>query len=152
MTRQDRERTIRLWMDRIERSRLSVAAYFSRYDVPFTRMQYYRYLKGVSEGGVEALHDGRAWGNRRRVHVQAEGFLSGYVAAHPQTDLTELCGVLAKQFGIELTKSGMSRCLKRLGCSLGVRQYEEHVEEYYTACGGFELVVGLACHSLRRIA
>lgn len=146
MGRQDREKTIRLWMDRIECSRLSVAAYFSQYDVPFTRMQYYRYRKGVSERGVEALRDGRAGGNRRRVHREAEGFLRGYVAAHPQTDLAELRVVLQEQFEIELTTSGMSRCLKRLGCALGVRRHDKRAVEYYTACGGFELVVGLACH------
>jgi transposase len=146
MVRQNRERTIRLWMNRIERSNLSVSAYFAQRDVPFTRMQYYRYRNGLSERGVEALRDGRAAGNRRRVHAEAEGFLAGYVAAHPRIDLTELCDVLEEHFGIELTASGMSRCLKRLGCPLGARRREEEVVEYYTACGGFELVVGLACH------
>ena len=142
----DREKTIRLWMQRIGRSSLSVPTYFSRHDVPFSMAQYYRYRKGLEEQGDGGLRDGRAQGNGRRVHANAEGFLSGYVAAHPQVDLAELCRVLEQQFEIELTASGMSRCLKRLGCPLGARRREEHVDEYYTTCGGFELVVGLACH------
>jgi hypothetical protein len=108
--------------------------------------QYYRYRKGVEEQGEDAVRDGRAEGNGRRVHANAEGFLSGYVAAHSQADLAELRGVLDERFEIDLTASGMSRCLKRLGCPLGARRREEHVHEYYTTCGGFELVVGLACH------
>ncbi|MBU4400993.1 MAG: hypothetical protein KKE86_16890 [Planctomycetes bacterium] len=146
MAGEDRERTIRLWLTRIEHSKLNVADYFSRHDVPFTRRQYYRYRRGLRERGPDALGDGRAPGNRRRVHVRAEGFLTGYVEAHPLADLAELQGVLEKKFGIELTTSGMSRCLKRLGCPRSVRRREEEAVEYYTACGGFELVVGLACH------
>ena len=146
MAKLDREKTIRLWLDRIERSRLSIPTYFSRYEVPFSMTQYYAYRKGFREGGAEALRDGRSQGNHRRVNAEAEGFLKGYIAAHPRVDLAALRAVLREQFEIELTISGMSRCLKRLGCPLGVQRREEPGEEYYTACGGFELVVGLACH------
>ena len=107
--------------------------------------QYYRYRKSHREQGDGALRDGRAQGNGRHVHAKAEGFLSGYVAAHPEADLDKLCGILEEQFEIELTVSGMSRCLKRLGCSLGAKRREANVDESYTTCGGFEFVVGLAC-------
>lgn len=146
MAKQDREDTIRLWLNRIERSQLGVSAYFARHGVPFSIAQYYRYRRGFGKGGAEALRDGRADGNRRCVHVEAEGFLKGYVAAHPNAELAALQGVLRERFDIELTTSGMSRCLKRLGCLVGVRRRERQVKAYYTVCGGFELVVGLACH------
>lgn len=145
MAKQDREDTILLWLNRVERSRLSVPAYFSRHDVPFSMAQYYRYRSGFQERGTEALRDGRSQGNRRSLNAEAEGFLKGYVAAHPYAELAVLQGVLEERFDIELTTSGMSRCLKRLGCQVGLKRREERVEEYYTACGGFELVVGLAC-------
>ncbi len=146
MAKQNRERTIRLWLNRIERSHLRVAAYFSRHDVPFTIRQYYRYRRGWQERGGQALRDGRAQGNHRHVNAEAEGFLKGYVAVNPRVELAELQEVLEEQFDVELTASGMSRCLKRLGCSVGMKRREEQVEEYYTVCGGFELVAGLACH------
>jgi transposase len=133
-------------MDRIERSTLSVSEYFSRNDVPFSVAQYYRYRKDLAGNGDDALRDGRTDGNHRLVHAKAEGFLVGYVAAHPQSSLEELRDVLKKRFAIELTASGVSRRLDRLGCPLGPRRHDEPVHEYHTVCGGFELVVGLACH------
>jgi transposase len=145
MGKRDREKTILLWMDRIERSSLSVSEFFSRRDVPFTRAQYYRYRKRVRERGEKALLDARGGGNHRRMHAAAEGFLRGYATANPQVDLSGLREVLRKQFSIELTNSGMSRCMKRLGCSLGGRRQDKKASEYHTPFGGFELVVGLAC-------
>ena len=146
MARQPREKTIRLWMERIERSPLSVASYFSQQKVPFSVPQYYRYRKGWEENGVESLRDGRTQGNHRRVSAEAEGYLKGYVAAHPKAELAELEDVLKEQFDIELTTWGMRSCLKRLGCPVRAKRREEQDEGYYTVCGGFELIVGLACH------
>ena len=146
MSETDREDQIALWMNRIEHAPVSVPTYFSRHSVPFSMAQYYRYRQIFKEQGAHALCDGRADGNRRQVTAEAEGFLKGYIAAHPEADLAGLRKALREQFDVELTTSGMSRCLKRLGCAVGVRQREEKAEEYYTPCGGFELVVALACH------
>jgi len=141
-----REKTIRLWLERIERSRLSVGEYFSRYHVPFGRAQYYVYKKKMETGGIEALRDGRGRGNHRRLTPQAEGFVKGYVAAHPEVTLSELRGLLRDRFQIAITPSGVTRCLKRLDCVRLARAPAEAVERFYTVCGGFELVVALACH------
>lgn len=145
MGSQKREDTIRLWLERIERSGLSLQEYLSRYNVPFGPTQYYRYKKKLREGGVQALRDGRARGNHRRVNPEAEGFLKGYVAAHPEVSLSELEALLKERFHIEITRPGVSRCLQRLGCGPRERPREEKVERFYTVCGGFELVVALAC-------
>ncbi len=146
MEKHVRESTIRLWMERIERSPLTVEAYFSQHNVPFSVAQYYRYRKGWQERGIKALQDGRAQGNHRLVNAEAEGFLKGYVAAHPEVELAELETALKERFDIELTNWGMRGCLKRLGCAVVAKRPEERIEKYYTMCGGFELLVGLACH------
>jgi len=104
------------------------------------------YKKKLEAGGVEALADGRGRGNHRRLTPEAEGFVKGYVAAHPEATLSELQALLRDRFQIHLTASGMSRCLKRLDCVRQGRARAEAVQRFYTVCGGFELVVALACH------
>ena len=141
-----REKTIRLWLERIERSQLSVGEYLSRYNVPFGRAQYYVYKRKMESGGVEAIRDGRGRGNHRRLTPEAEGFVKGYVAAHPEVTLSQLQALLKDRFQIEITPSGVTRCLKRLDCVRQPRAAAEAVERFYTVCGGFELVVALACH------
>lgn len=146
MDNQKREKTIRLWFDRMERSPLSAKEYLSRHHVPFGLTQYYVYRKKLKEGGIDALEDGRAKGNHRRVHAEAEGFLHGYVTAHPEVSLPALQVLLKKRFHVDLTHSGVSRCLKRIGCELQANVRPEKVERFYTVCGGFELITTLACH------
>lgn len=146
MSSQAREKTIRMWVERIMHSSLSVEKYFIRHNVPFGLTQYYHYKKKLQENDVNALRDGRCRGNHRRLNEEAEGFLSGYVVGHPEAKLCELQELLKERFGIELSNSGMSRCLKRLGCVLRPRQREEKVKRSYTVCGGFELIVALGCH------
>ena len=81
MAKQNREWTIRLLLNRIERSQLSVSAYCSRHDVPFTMRQYHRYRRGWQERGGQALRDSRAQGNQRHVNAEAEGFLNIFYAS-----------------------------------------------------------------------
>ena len=116
MGRQTREKTILLWVERIERSRTGVVKYFSRYNVPFGIAQYYRYKEQLRTGGIEALRDRRAEGNHRRVTAEAEEFLKAYVTDHPQVSLSELQALLKKRLRVHITSSGLSRCLQRLGC------------------------------------
>lgn len=86
----ERKEQIVKWLERIKRSRLSAPAFFDKYDVPFSLTQFYRYRKAFEAAGKEGLADGRAHGNNRRIHAEAEGFLAGYVAAHGQTTEEEL--------------------------------------------------------------
>lgn len=146
MAKASREETICLWLERIGRSRLGVEEYFARHPVPFSAPQYYRYKKKLAEGGVQALRDGRARGNHRCLGEEAEGFLQGYVTAHPEASLQELDDGLQKRFGIEVSHAGISLCLKRLGCMRRPRSRANSAKRMQTTCGGFELIVGLACH------
>ena len=54
--------------------------------------------------------------------------------------------MVKERFNIEITVTGMSRCLKRLELARAAKPVEPKIERSYAACGGFELVAALACH------
>ena len=111
----DRTEQIVKWLERFKRSGHSARAFFAKYRVPFSPTQFHRYLRVFDDSGRKALADGRAHGNNRRIHSEAEGFLVGYLAAHEQASEEELRREVREHFDVEVTQSGMSRCLKRLG-------------------------------------
>ncbi|MBW8002963.1 MAG: hypothetical protein FVQ80_13250 [Planctomycetes bacterium] len=137
---------IQQWIRKISESKLSVPEYFSHHQVPFSQAQYYRYKKRIDQEGTESLEDQRRKGNNRRITAEVEGYLKGYVSGKPESSLAEIKGVVKERFHIELSEAGISRCLKRLGCSRKNKPRQEKVERTYTVCGGFELVSALACH------
>lgn len=142
----DRKGQIIKWLERIKRSKLSAPTFFDKYNVPFSLTQFYRYKKALDEGSPEELVDGRAGGNNRRIHSEAEGFLVGYVAAHDQSTDQQLREVILNRFDIEMSQSGMSRCLKRLGIIREPRVCASHSSSRPAPQAGFELVVALAHH------
>ena len=136
---------IQRWIQKVAESKLSVPEYFDNRRVPFSRAQYYRYRKKMDQEGVESLKDKRTQGNSRRLTAEAEGYLKGYVSGKPECSLAEVRAVLKERFLIDLSEPGVSRCLKRLGCSRKDKPRQEKVERTYTVCGGFELITALAC-------
>jgi transposase len=137
-------RQIVCWVERINRSHLGVQEYLSHHNVPFSIAQYYRYKKKLAEGGVDTLRDKRSHGNNSKLTPEAAGFLTGYMTSNPTAGLTELQDLLEDRFQIKMSKSGVSRCLKRLGCVCRVKQVQDKSQRFYTMCGGFELIVTLA--------
>ena len=135
---------IQRWIQKVAESKLSVPEYFDNRRVPFSRAQYYRYRKKMDQEGVESLKDKRTQGNSRRLTAEAEGYLKGYVSGKPECSLAEVRAVLKERFLIDLSEPGVSRCLKRLGCSRKDKPRQEKVERTYTVCGGFELITALA--------
>jgi transposase len=133
------------WIARISNSRLSVREYFRRFQVPFSQRQYFLYKRQWQQSGVGAVPDGRASGNHRKLSAEAEGFLAGYVRTHPQASLEEVQGLVEVRFNTVVSKSALSRALKRVGVSL-TGQRAAVVRKDYSPFGGFELVVALACH------
>lgn len=47
------------WLEKVERSNLSVLKFFEKYHMPFNRIQYYRYKKKFEEFGSVGLEDRR---------------------------------------------------------------------------------------------
>ena len=140
----DRTEQIVEWLQRFKRSRLSARAFFAKQRVPFSLTQFHRYLKAFGDAGIEGLADGRTRGNNRRIHSEAEGFLVGYLAAHEQGTEEELRREIREHFGIEVSQSGMGRCLKRLGISRDRGKRAAPAPSRLAAYAGFELVVALA--------
>jgi transposase len=134
------------WIKRINQSPLGVEEFYSNQKVPFSIAQYYRYKKKLEQGGVDAIKDNRRDGNNRKLTPEAEGFLKGYIIARPEVGLGGLQHLIEEQFQIKLSKSGVDRCLRRLGCVSQLKAVKEEVRSYYTMCGGFELIVALAYH------
>ena len=146
MARVERTQRIRKWLERVERSQLSAPAFFAKYQVPFSLAQFYRYRQAMQEQGMASLTDGRRRGNNRRVPAEAEGFLVGYVSAHPQASPAELRRVMGQRLEIELSQPGMHQCLKRLGISRPRAVQPALPLGTPTVYAGFELVVALAWH------
>lgn len=141
-----RKEQILRWLERIERSTLSAPAFFVKADVPFSLTQFYRYRKAFGDRGIDGLEDGRSRGNNLRIHPEAEGFLVGYAAAHPDATQGELRKALWERFGISISQPGLSQCMGRLGIR---RERGSQVDTPSTSAipyAGFELVVGLAWH------
>jgi len=134
------------WVERINQSTLRVQEYFSRHNVPFSIAQYYRYKKRLAEGGPDAVKDKRSHGNNSKLTPESAGFLKGYMTSQPTAGLPELQDLLEDRFQINMSKSGVSRCLKRLGCVCQVKPVQEKSQRSYTMCGGFELIVALASY------
>jgi transposase len=134
------------WLERIKRSPLGVQEYFFHHKVPFSVAQYYRYKKKLVDGGIDELKDKRGHGNNSKLTAEATGFIKGYMTSKPLTGLTELQEQLQERFQIRMSKSGVSRCLKRVGCVVQMKRVEEKVDRFYTMCGGFELIVALASY------
>ena len=65
------------WLHRIEGSGLSIAAFIVKYEVPFSRAQYFNYKRGLALSGPEGIQDRRRRGGNRKLSEEAEGFLLG---------------------------------------------------------------------------
>lgn len=84
MDTDDRGQSIVAWLNRIEESPLSVVDFFEKTTaVPFSRAQYYRYLKKAGEGGEESLSDRRHRGGNRKLSAEGEAFIAGCVERDP---------------------------------------------------------------------
>lgn len=142
----DRICEITEWLERFKRSGLSAQAFFGKYAVPFSRPQLYRYRQTLQKQGLAGLGDRRSAGNNRRIHAEAEGFLVGFVSAHPDFTQVELRQELLRRFGIKISQPGLSVCLKRLAIRPERLPREKRRASRPAPYAGFELVVALACH------
>ena len=102
------------WLQRIESSRLSIAAFFKEYEVPFSKAQYFIYKKQLALSGPAGIQDRRKRGGNRKLSEEAEGFLLGCVKSKPDVTLEWLQQALKEIFDSELDPSAISRAIKRV--------------------------------------
>jgi len=148
----DRTESIIAWLSRIEKSGCTITEFFEKYNVPFSRSQYYLYKKRLKRFGESGLRDKRSEGGNRKLTGESEAFVAGCVESNPDISLQWIQEALSKRFGVTLSPSGVTRFLQRLNPDREKRargrrrEYEHKVERKHNTCGGFELIVALAYH------
>jgi len=146
----DRTKDIIVWLNKIEKSKLSTKDFFEKYPVPFSRSQYYLYNQRLKEFGESGLRDRRSEGGNKKLTPDSEAFIAGCVESNPEVSPKWIQEALNKRFGFTLTPSGVTRVLERLNLAREERRrgrprkYEQEVQ--HNSCGGFELIVALSYH------
>ena len=147
---QDRSKVIIFWLEKIEKSNLSISEFYKKFKVPFSRSQYYIYCKKYYELGEIGLQDKRSEGGNKKTNFQSEAFITGCIAANENVSPQWLIKELAERYDCKLTPSGITRLIQRLHPEMGKRSkgrpkiYED--TQLYNSCGGFELIIALAYH------
>jgi len=139
------------WMEQIRRSELTIVDFFNEYSVPFSKAQYFNYKKQVAITGPEGLQDRRKLGGNRKLSLKAEGFLHGCVKSNPDVNLEWLQKSIRDDFDCELSRSAISRALKRIcgnqvSLSIGRPKSISKKEDVINPLGGFEIIVAIAYH------
>ena len=146
----DRTRDIIAWLEKIRKSKLSVTKFFEKNTVPFSRSQYYLYVKKLREFGESDIRDKRSEGGHRKLTAENEAFISGCVESNPDVSPQWIREAVAKRFGVTLSPSGVTRVLQRLYPDREKRPKgrpkTREQEIRHDSCGGFELIVALAYH------
>jgi transposase len=138
-------RKIAAVVEKIARSPLSVAEYFKRHVVPFSKTQYFRYKERLETQGLAGLVDGRSQGNHRTLTTRAKDFIRGARAANAQVSLRQLAEGLQTALGLQVGRSTISRFLNAEGMA-SERPPTVRVETIESACGGAEIIAALALH------
>ena len=139
------------WLQRIESSGLSIAAFFKKYEVPFSRAQYFNYKRQLALSGPEGIQDRRRRGGNRKLNQEAEGFLLGCVKGKPDVTLEWLQQAIKDNFSREVDLSTISRAIKRVSGNQvhlprGRRKSISEQEVVINPVGGFEIIVAIAYH------
>ncbi|MBW1821831.1 MAG: helix-turn-helix domain-containing protein [Deltaproteobacteria bacterium] len=146
----DRPEVIIYWLEKIEKLDLSISDFFKKFNVPFSRSQYYIYRKKLNKFGESDLQDKRIEGGNKRTNFESEAFIAGCIAANPNVSLQWLSQKLAENYGYKFSPSGITRVIQRLHPAMEHRSRgrpkTNKEKEFHNSCGGFELIIALAYH------
>ncbi len=138
---------VKRWMLRIANSRLSINDFFSRFDVPFSRANYFRYKQRMSEGKDPS---GLPRGRKKKIAEREELFLRGIIASGSIPSLNQLRDMLKSELGTTVGVTAIHRCIDRLSpnavrSEVG-RPKTRKPEISSNSLGGFELIIAVAYH------
>lgn len=148
--RDGRGQRITTWIERIQKSDLSLGGFFAKHSVPFSRSQYYKYLRRISSEGTVGVEDKRRFGGNRKVTSEIESFVDGCIARDSGVHNQWLRDKVEEDFGCSLSLSGITRIVQRTTRSRSMRNrgrprtQHETVVESRNPCGGFEMIVAIA--------
>jgi len=138
------------WVERIDKSALTVSIFFETNDIPFSRAQYFIYKRRLAESGVDGLIDRRIIGGNRKITHEQEIFLKGCLRGNSDVALSWLQQMLVEEFDCEVNLSTVSRALTRIApdreLRVGGRPKTKKQKATQNVLGGFELIIALAYH------
>lgn len=133
------------WINKISKSNISVVDFFKRNKVPFSRAQYYTYLKMIDIDSRVVL---TARTKNKKLSSEAEEFILAYLSLSEELNLSKLQKLIAEQFKCEMSISGLSKAILRLSNNDFVRKVgrPKKIKNtiVYNQLGGFELIVAIA--------
>jgi transposase len=133
---------------KITDSPLSVADYFRRNNVPFSKAQYYRYKDQLKKpGGIANLQDGRSRGNRRTLTDEAKQFIRWAHTANPELNFTKLADLLEDELKLSIHPTTVSAYMRAEGLEIKrPPSATAATETIDSACGGLEIIGAVAMH------
>ncbi len=137
----DRVKQILDVINDVKKSGLSVRKYFSTNNMPFSRNQYYLYLKVHNARGLQGLYDHRKEGNAKKITTEIEHYLIGLLENNRELTVSNIRSQLQRQFNIDIKRTAINdfrkkHCLERI---------DKPVQE--SPFAGFEILSALSYHT-----
>ncbi len=132
-------------IQKIKDSEKSVNSYFeTTRNVPFSKAQYYNYLKCLKRYGEEGLKDKRKDGNNRKLTQSIKDYISICIKEKPSISASQLRTKIQKQFDTDISKSSVNDFRKSKELS---RQPLEEKKYELKKSGGGAILTSLAFFS-----
>ena len=128
----------------IRNSGKSVSSYFRTSAVPFSKAQYYNYLRCSKKYGEEGLRDKRRDGNNRKLTQRIKGYITVCIKEEPGISASQLRQKIQNQFDMDISKSSINDFRKSKGLP---RQPVKEKEYKSQRSGGGEILTSLAFFS-----
>ena len=126
---------------RIKDSGQSVNSYFRTSTVPFSKAQYYNYLKCLQEYGENGLRDQREKGHNRKLTENIKTYITICVEEQPSISSSEIGMKIQKRFEATISRSSINDFRKSREL---VRQPPSKKESESQRSGGGEILTSLA--------
>lgn len=128
----------------IKDSGKSVSSYFSTSAVPFSKAQYYNYLRCSKKYGEEGLRDKRRDGNNRKLTQGIKDYIAVWIKEERGISASQLRIRIQNQFDTDISKSSINDFRKSKGLP---RQPAKEKEYESQRSGGGEILTSLAFFS-----
>jgi transposase len=126
---------------RIKESGQSVNSYFRTSTAPFSKAQYYNYLKCLKEYGENGLLDQREKGHNRKLSENIKTYITTCVEEQPSISSSDIGMKIQKRFDATISRSSINDFRKSKGL---VRQPPPKKESESKRSGGVEILASLA--------
>ena len=139
--REERIQEILNTIQKIKDSKESVNNYFRINDVPFSKAQYYNYLKCLKKYGENGIRDKRENGNNKKLTQSIGDYISIRIKEEPSISASQLQLIIQKQYDTSLSRSSINAFRKSKGFP---RRPVKKKEYKLQRSGGGEILTSLA--------